>query len=333
MANGERQWATEVIRGLGKQPTERAVSNLIGWARAEGGHTHNDARYNYLNTTQPMPGAGNTGSQGNIKVYRNLQQGVQATVKTLKNGRYGGIINALDRDPASLARAITSSPWGTKNPNLAGIIASAAGQKPASGSYQYGSSQAQDSAPVTTTIDRSGDRQQALLSYLDQRHNPDALLALGTQLKSLQDITTTTPGSPSTSDSGMAPSGGGGQLDAIINEANQIDKAHLPYQWGGGHNAQNKRGAKLVPLDCSGAVSRALGVNARVSGQFAKWGAPGPGSKVTIYANSTHVLMKIGNRFWGTSSTNPGGGAGWIPASAISKDYLKRFTARHPPGL
>lgn len=189
------------------------------------------------------------------------------------------------------------------------------------------------SEPVTTTIDRSADRQQALLGYLQQRHDPNALLALGTQLKGLQDITTTTPGSPSSPDSGLQAGGGGGQLDAILKEANEIDRAQLPYKWGGGHSASNKRGSKLVPLDCSGAVSRALGVNARVSGEFAKWGAPGKGKQVTIYANSTHVLMRIGNRFWGTSGSNPGGGAGWIPASAISADYLKRFTARHPPGL
>ena len=86
VANGERQWATGVLQGLGLTPNQRNVSNLIGWARAEGGHTHNDARYNYLNTTQPMPGAGNTGTQGNIKVYRSLQQGIDATIKTLKNG-------------------------------------------------------------------------------------------------------------------------------------------------------------------------------------------------------------------------------------------------------
>jgi hypothetical protein len=245
--------------------------------------------------------------------------------------RYGSYRNALvayNAGPGNVGKPLPAETQGYIRTILGGSEPS-----PSSARSSSSSSPSTSSAPVTTTIDRSADRQQALLSYLDQRHDPNALLSLGTQLKSLQDITTTTPGSPSTSDSGMQSSGGGGQLDQIINEANQIDKAHLPYQWGGGHNAQNKRGAKLVPLDCSGAVSRALGVNARVSGQFAKWGAPGPGEKVTIYANNTHVLMKIGNRFWGTSSTNPRGGAGWIPASAISKDYLKRFTARHPPGL
>jgi hypothetical protein len=54
---------------------------------------------------------------------------------------------------------------------------------------------------------------------------------------------------------------------------------------------------------------------------------------VTIYANAKHVLMEINGHFWGTSATNPGGGAGWIPRSAISPQYLRNFTARHPAGM
>jgi hypothetical protein len=95
VADGERQWATGVLRRLGKQPTERNVSNLVGWAKAEGGHTNNDARYNYLNTTQPMPGAGNTGSQGNIKVYRNLEQGKQVQLPVVLAEHSRGIAPRL----------------------------------------------------------------------------------------------------------------------------------------------------------------------------------------------------------------------------------------------
>jgi hypothetical protein len=184
MANGERQWATAVLRKLGKPVNDRSVSNLVGWARAEGGHTANDARYNYLNTTQPMPGAGNTGTQGNIKVYRSLQQGIDATVKTLRNGRYGGIIQALDSSPQRLAAAIDSSPWGTHNPSLASIIASASGTRPASGSYGAGSpstSSLPASSPVSTAAP-SGDgssQQAALQQYLlTEKQDPNALLNL-----------------------------------------------------------------------------------------------------------------------------------------------------------
>jgi hypothetical protein len=88
-----------------------------------------------------------------------------------------------------------------------------------------------------------------------------------------------------------------------------------------------------VPLDCSGAVSRLFGVSPRVSGQFESFGQAGRGKNVTIYANGHHVLVEIAGRFWGTSGTNPGGGAGWIPRNAISPNYLKDFTVRHPVGM
>src|SRR6476620_3671111 len=88
-------FATAVLQKLNVTPTPGALQAMVGWMNAEGGHWHNDAKYNPLNTTQSEPGAGNTGTQGNIKVYRNWNQGVDATVATLKNGRYGGIISAL----------------------------------------------------------------------------------------------------------------------------------------------------------------------------------------------------------------------------------------------
>lgn len=131
---------------------------------------------------------------------------------------------------------------------------------------------------------------------------------------------------------GISSEGYGGRLGSIINQANKIDAARVPYLWGGGHQAKQTNG-KVSPLDCSGAVSRVLGVNPMVSGQFAKWGKPGRGKNVTIYANEDHVLMEINGHFWGTSASNPGGGAGWIPSNQISPDYLKKFHARHPPGL
>lgn len=123
------------------------------------------------------------------------------------------------------------------------------------------------------------------------------------------------------------------EVRKIFEEADAISRARVPYQWGGGHAGRQPRGSKVTPLDCSGAVSRVLGMDPRVSGQFETWGKPGRGRNVTVYANDEHVLMEINGRFWGTSKANPRGGAGWIPRSAISKEYLSRFTARHPAGL
>lgn len=137
------------------------------------------------------------------------------------------------------------------------------------------------------------------------------------------------PKEPRVSSAGL-PSGAGGMLE----RAKAVDAKKPSYLWGGGH------GAKPAPLgsrvDCSGFVSQVLGVSPRVSGQFARFGRPGPGKLVTIYANSGHVLMSIRDgkgrvRWFGTSRSNPGGGAGEI--SRPSAGYLRGFTARHPAGM
>lgn len=122
------------------------------------------------------------------------------------------------------------------------------------------------------------------------------------------------------------------KLAGIVAEANHIAEAKVPYLWGGGHGAKVLPNAKVTPLDCSGAVSAALGLNPKVSGEFEQWGAPGKGGHLTIYANSHHVLMEVNGKFWGTSASNPGGGAGWIKPGVITPEYLKQFTARHPSG-
>lgn len=124
----------------------------------------------------------------------------------------------------------------------------------------------------------------------------------------------------------------------LIENADKINAKQMPYVWGGGHAVSGTadRGTGRDPgigLDCSGAVSAVLGIDPRVSGDFAKWGQSGEGRNVTVYANDHHVLMKINGHFFGTSASNPGGGAGWIPQKAISKDYLKQFSVRHPKGM
>jgi putative peptidoglycan binding protein len=100
----------------------------------------------------------------------------------------------------------------------------------------------------------------------------------------------------------------------MIAAADAIDSHHYAYRWGGGHNSTFSG-----PYDCSGAVSAVLHAagllsGPLVSGDFMQWGAPGPGV-VTIYANTSHVYMAIQGRFFGTSSANAGGGAGWYQGS------------------
>lgn len=189
------------------------------------------------------------------------------------------------------------------------------------------------SAASTASTEAAGDyRRNLLTQYLQGRDsNPDALLELAIGLHNQPKAAATmVPAAQVTKDAVKHPND---PVAALAAEADRIDSARVPYQWGGGHQGKQKRGSKVTPLDCSGAVSRVLGINPKVSGQFAQWGKPGEGKRVTIYANSTHVIMKIDGHFFGTSNANPGGGAGWIPAKWITKQYLSRFTKRHPAGM
>lgn len=117
-------------------------------------------------------------------------------------------------------------------------------------------------------------------------------------------------------------------VGGMIQAANRLDSQHFPYKWGGGHESAK---VPLEPVDCSGAVSYVLqqgGVNipSMVSGSLMNAGKPGPGV-VTVFANPEHTFMRIGGRYFGTSQSNPGGGAGWMPAP--SPAYLASFTQRH----
>jgi hypothetical protein len=163
-----------------------------------------------------------------------------------------------------------------------------------------------------------------------------ASLAFATGMQGAQDVagTRTVRNSGSSTPSGPGSSSNpasSGYVSRIKQRADTVDSRALPYQWGGGHGGKVAPLKQAVPVDCSGAVSEVLGINPRVSGQFETWGRTGDGGNkgVTIYANSHHVLMKINGRFFGTSASNPGGGAGWIDAGVISPAYLKGFTARH----
>lgn len=103
-------WQQAVLRRIGAPVTPNNVRALNAWQAAEGG----DARFNPLNTTQPMPGATDYNPVG-VKNYVTPNQGTGATVKTLLNGRYDHIVTGLRKNssPVEVARAVAASPWGT----------------------------------------------------------------------------------------------------------------------------------------------------------------------------------------------------------------------------
>lgn len=197
---GLQSFATAVLKGLGAPTTSQNVRAIVGWAKAEGGHFHNDARYNPLNTTQPLPGAGNTGSQGNVKVYKDWSQGVQATVKTLKNGRYQPILSALAKGDSAeaVANAIGQTPWGTSGGLVRATIGATPALKAANGIVPVGSSKtaalpARVKTVTTPGVDNSAVRRSLLASYVTGGSGGD-LINTAVQILGAPD----TPGSSTT---------------------------------------------------------------------------------------------------------------------------------------
>jgi hypothetical protein len=113
----------------------------------------------------------------------------------------------------------------------------------------------------------------------------------------------------------------------IIEAGNAI--ARTPYKWGGGHGRWQDTG-----YDCSGSVSFALyfaGLldGPRDSGRLMKWGKPGAGKWVTVYASPSHVYMEVAGIRFDTSGAK-------VTGSRWQNDLRGRrsgFVARHPAGL
>ena len=126
--------------------------------------------------------------------------------------------------------------------------------------------------------------------------------------------------------SAVAPQAAPQIVRDVIRAGNVIAKT--PYLWGGGHGSWSAAG-----YDCSGSVSFALAgaglLDAPLtSGLLARWGAPGPGRWITIYANGGHVFMEVAGLRFDTGGIH-GTGTRW----QVTGRSTSGFVARHPEGL
>jgi len=125
----------------------------------------------------------------------------------------------------------------------------------------------------------------------------------------------------------LAPPDAPAAVQGAVNAANTI--VGRPYVWGGGHGSFYDDS-----YDCSGAVSFALfggGLIPRplTSGDLMRWGAPGPGKWITVYANPGHTFAEIAGLRFDTVGAEQGTGPRWHLATVSTAGYV----ARHPPGL
>lgn len=120
------------------------------------------------------------------------------------------------------------------------------------------------------------------------------------------------------------------RVKRVIAFANKI--RNKPYIYGGGHRRWVDKG-----YDCSGAVSFALRggnflTSPTPSGPLMRWGAPGKGRWITVYAHGGHTYAVIAGFRWDTSGNSDGStGPSWH-ADARSPNR-GGFVARHPIGF
>lgn len=125
----------------------------------------------------------------------------------------------------------------------------------------------------------------------------------------------------------IAPASAPAAVKQMIAAANRI--ARKKYIYGGGH----ARFPVDEGYDCSGSMSYALWgakllKTPLVSGDFPKWGKPGPGKWVTLYGNGGHSYMIIAGLRFDTSGMKEDG-TRWDKKKRSSSG----FGVSHPPGL
>lgn len=100
----------KLLENLGAPISDENLKFLYAWRQAEG----KAGKYNPFNTTQGMPNATKFNSVG-VRNYKSLEDGMVATIKTLKNGRYECIVNGLKNDIGSenIASCSSLKTWGT----------------------------------------------------------------------------------------------------------------------------------------------------------------------------------------------------------------------------
>jgi cell wall-associated NlpC family hydrolase len=124
----------------------------------------------------------------------------------------------------------------------------------------------------------------------------------------------------------VAPLDAPAAVQAVIQAGNQI--ARLPYRYGGGHATWVD-----TAYDCSASISFAFAAAGlisapMVSGELARWGAPGPGKWITVYANGGHTFMFVAGLRFDTSGLTATGSR-WQAAPRPTAG----FAVRHPVGL
>lgn len=292
------QVAQHLLTGIGAPVNHRTMGAMVGWMNAEGGHWANSARFNPLNTTQHAPGSTNPGFSAGVQAYRNWNEGLNATLQTLKNGDYNGIIRAFrSSDPQRVASAIGASPWGTSGAGAASAIQAAlgtnfhvnqqgaapgaAGQAPGAAVSTPGMTTVTTRPVTTSSTNKRAAAAQAFLTESTSAIPTDGKIPTLNPLGALENniasgaFTTSHTHNVTTRSTSLTPTGGSdvalaGQAAHDAGAAGQGDAAKLmrmiktvvgaPYNQGN-HSAvdEHHRQIRSQGTDCSGLISWLMG--------------------------------------------------------------------------
>lgn len=106
----DKNFYAKLLENLGAPITDENMKFLYAWRQAEG----KGGKYNPFNTSWKLPGSVSVNSHG-VKSYQSLEDGMIATVKTLKKPIYGCIVNGLKDDigASQIAKCESLKTWGT----------------------------------------------------------------------------------------------------------------------------------------------------------------------------------------------------------------------------
>ena len=106
----DKNFYERLLVELGAPVTSENLKFLYAWRQAEG----KGGRYNPFNTTWKLPGSTNMNKVG-VQHYESLEDGMIATLKTLRNGRYSCIVDGLKNDigASQISKCPSLKTWGT----------------------------------------------------------------------------------------------------------------------------------------------------------------------------------------------------------------------------
>jgi hypothetical protein len=106
----DKNFYAKLLENLGAPISEENMKFMYAWRQAEG----RGGTYNPFNTTWNLPNSTTMNSAG-VRNYASLEDGLVATIKTLKNSRYECIVSGLKNDigAANIARCESLKTWGT----------------------------------------------------------------------------------------------------------------------------------------------------------------------------------------------------------------------------